>query len=137
MITEEEVRHYVLDQAAQQSRLDFGVEFSPEDIAKAMTRCARDYNSMSPTIERVNASALPDDTNVFLDGIAMHLYLGKLQCEQRTDIKYEAGNATVDAAGPQIQHYQENIKYFGERFMSAAKDRKRDLNNKAAYGRIG
>jgi len=137
MITEEDVRHYVVDQYVQDSQLNFGQEFSSLDIAEAMKAAARDYNTITPTIETVNPSALPDDTSLFLDAIFYHLIIKKIVCESRQEIEVVAGNTTTSPATTQIKRLQEAAKLYGDRFRGFAIQRKRDKNNRASFGRIG
>lgn len=136
-LTEADVRAYLVDQAAQANALDFGMDFTTADITAAMNRCAREYNGMMPSVDFVSGSFLPAETNAFLDGVALHLYIIKLQHEQKQDIEYAAGEVNASAAGTQIKHCIANIKMFGDRFREAALLRKRDRNNRAAYGNIG
>lgn len=137
-LTEGDVRSYLADQAIQQfNALDLGVEFTSEEIASAMKSAARAYNSLPPLVDTVSPSALPGDSNLFLDSIAQHLCILRLLVEQRNDVDYNAGNATASVAGKQIEHLTANAKMYGDRFRDSAVALKREKNNRLCYGGIG
>jgi len=136
-ITEEDVRNYILDRTLEDNELQLDLTFSPEDISNAMVRAARDYNSLPPFVGGVEASKLPNDTNMFLDGIAAQLYISRLSKLSRNDMDYTAGNVTTNIVQKQIGHLQNLIKMHRDFFREAALAQKVFINHSLAWGQIG
>ena len=59
-VTEEDVRMYILDRNIEDNGLDLDLSFSHEEIAEAMRRCAREYNSIPPRVGMVSPENLPN-----------------------------------------------------------------------------
>ncbi len=132
-----DVRAFILDRTAEDNSLELDLAFSDEEIIDAFKRTAREYNSVPPYVGGVDPSDLPDDTNIFLDGTAVQLYISRLSKLQRNDVDYTAGGVSVALEKRQIEHMMNMIKFHRERFLEAAKARKITLNLRRAYGRVG
>lgn len=132
-ITSDDVRHFIFDRNIQDNDLLLDLNFSEEEVRHAMVRAAREYNSVPPFVHMVDPAWLPADTNIFLDGIAMHLYIGELSKLMRNDIDYNTGNVTTNLVAKRIEHLKELIKMHSERFVTAAKNVKLTANIHAAF----
>ena len=137
MITAIDVREYILDRSIADNALDLDLTFDDAEIISAMKRAAREFNSIPPFVSRVNPDQLPDDTNLFLDAIAVQLYISRLSKLQRSDIDYTAGGVTTNLVAKQLEHLQSGIKFHDERFRSAATALKIGINLQQAYGQVG
>jgi hypothetical protein len=136
-ITEEDVRNYVLDRTIEDNELEMDLTFSSEEIADAMRRCARSYNSITPMVSFVDADCLSSDTNVFLDGVVAQLYISRMSKLMRNDVDYTAGNVGVNIVEKQIKHLGEMAKYHKAEFITAAKAIKCTINTMNAWGQLG
>lgn len=132
IVTVGEVRAYLQDLSAADNELMQG--FTNEQILNAMKAAAREYNSVPPVTMRVSYDSLPGDTNIFFDGIAMHLYRARLAMLMRNDIAYEDGGVKTTPAKSLIAHLEKNIPYYRDRFLEAARDLKRTCNYRQFYG---
>jgi len=117
VITSEDVRNFILDRQASDNMLDMDLSFSPEEIADAMKRAAREANSVPPYSILVHPDALPGDTNVFLYATAAQLYLTKIQNLVRNDVEYTAGGVSASASGPQIKALQGLVEKLGAMWL--------------------
>jgi hypothetical protein len=133
----EDVRAFMLDRSAEDNPVDMDLSFSDEEIAAAMRRCARDYNSVPPFVNQVQGDRLFGDTNLFLYGTAKHLYLAAMQRLMRGDVDYQAGGVQTSINGKRIEHYNQLIKDLGEQFLQEASARKLNINIINAFGRVG
>lgn len=133
-ITLEEIRQYMADASIADNELSMDFTFSNEDIAGAMRSAARSYNSIPPLISGASADSLSADTNMFFDGIAMHLCMIEFQRRTKADIDYTAGGVTTNLVSRRIVHLQGLIKMFRERFEQAAQNYKISINIRAGYG---
>ena len=132
-ITLEDIRQYVADASIADNELAMDFTFSNEDIASAMRSAARSYNSIPPLIGNVNPDCLPADTNLFFDGVAMHLCMVEYQRRTKADIDYSAGGVITNLVAKRIIHLQGLIKMFRERFEAAAQALKLSQNIRAGY----
>lgn len=123
-ITADDVRNFIFDRNIQDNDLLLDLNFSESEIQDAMVRVAREFNSIPPYVSSVSPSYLPADTNIFLDGIAVQLYISELSKLTRNDIDYNSGNVTTNLVAKRIGHLKELIKLHQERFMTAAKQLK-------------
>ena len=136
-ITAEDVRNYILDRSQADNSLTMDLHFSDREVADAMMRCARDYNSIPPLIGWVDPEKLPGDTNIFLDGTAKQLCISELSKLCRQDFDYTAGGVTTNIAAKRIEHLKMLIKLFGDQFVTAAAAAKMAINLRSAYGKVG
>ena len=136
-ITEEDVRMFLLDRSIEDNGLDLDLSFSHEEIAEAMRRCAREFNSIPPRISSVSPESLPNDTNLFLDGIAEQLYLSKVANMARNDFDYTAGGVTTNIEAKRLKHFTDLIQLHRQRFRDTATSIKVQYNWEQAYGTIG
>ena len=134
-LTEQDVRAFIVDRTIADND-GLGLAFKPEDIAEAMKRAAREYNSVPPLIGQVTGTTLPDDTNMFLDATAQQLYLAELANLTRKDIDYTAGGVQTPIERQRIEHLKKLIDLHGTRFTQAASTFKRTLNFRRAYRHI-
>ncbi len=135
-LTELDVRAYVADNETKEGfPCDF--DFTPEEMAHAMQSAAREWNSTPPYVSNAFPNQLSKHTNIFYDGCAAFLYLLLLQKEMRGDTPYTAGSVNVDIAARRVPHYREMYTLFYERFMQAARAKKKITNIEAFTGRVG
>ncbi len=120
-ITPDDVRNFIFDRNIQDNDLLLDLNFSEPEIRDAMVRVAREYNSIPPFVSNVNPAFLPADTNLFLDGIAVQLYISELSKLTRNDIDYNSGNVTTNLVAKRIGHLKDLIKLHQDRFMTTAK----------------
>ena len=132
MITEKDVRAYVAD-STQADNDGLDLYFSTEEIADAMKRAARMFNSVPPLILSVTADTLPDDTNIFLDATAAQLFTTELNKLTRRDIDYSAGGVQAPIERARINHLKNLIEFHTKLFMEAAKPFKVSQNINRAY----
>lgn len=137
MITIQDVREYVLDRDVQDDALGFDITFSDAEIESAMKRCAREFNSIPPYVFAVRPDALPDDSNIFLDGVVLHLYIARMAKLQRADFDYTAGGLQANVVAKELGHLKDRIPFYDERFRSAAQNIKIGVNLQGAYGQVG
>jgi hypothetical protein len=137
VITTDDVRSFIWDRTAADNEIEMDLAFSPEEILQAMKSAAREYNSIPPLIGGVDANCLPGDTNMFLDAIAMFLYISRMSRMQRNDIEYDAGGVNTALEKKQIIYMREMIPFHRDRFVSAAQTEKIHRNLRSAFGRIG
>lgn len=132
MLTEKDVRAYVADSTVADND-GLPLYFSPAEIAEAMKRAARAFNSIPPLILRVSGDALPDDTNMFLDAAAAQLFTAELNKLTRRDIDYSAGGVQSPIERARINHLKDLIKFHTELFTAAAKAFKMTQNIARAF----
>lgn len=133
-LTVADIRHAIMDRAIADNDLDEDLSFTDDEITRAMTSCARDFNSVPPHVMLVYPTQLNSDTNVFVDGTLKHLYLSKLHQHMRSDVDYTAGNVSTNLVVKRIANYKELIKLHGEQFLASAKSIKLAYNLAQAYG---
>ena len=137
MITEKDVRMYLLDRTVDDHLVLPDIAFSPEEIAFAMKTAARRYNSIRPYIDYVQSDNLPDITNLFLDGISGALFDMKRVNAGLNDMEYAAGNVTANIQGNLAKNAEGVAAFFNERFTREATELKVARNLQYAYGQIG
>lgn len=121
-ITSDDVRMYIFDRNIDDNDLLLDLNFSEEEIANAMVRAAREYASIPPFTSTVSPACLPADTNMFLDATVAQLYMSEMNKLMRNDIDYTSGNVTTNLVQKRIKHLAELVKFYQERFRTAAKD---------------
>lgn len=137
MITERDVRMYLLDRTVDDHLVLPDVAFTPEEIAFAMVTAARRYNSVRPYVDYVTPDNLPGTTNLFLDGIAGALFDMKRANASLNDVDYAAGNMTANVNGNMLKNTEAVAAFFNERFQREASELKISRNLQHASGRIG
>lgn len=136
-ITEQDIRDFMMDRTAEDHLLLADVAFTSEDIARAMKTTARRFNSLQPYTVTVQADRLPDDTNIFFDGIAAALLDLKRINASLNDMDYSAGNVQASVQGNLIKNLSGLIPVYEARFKEAASAIKISVNLDAAYGSLG
>lgn len=137
-VTEDDVRHYLLDIQVRNNILDLDLQISGPEIMSAMQSAAREFNGLQPYSITVRANALPKVNNMFLDAIAYFIYLQKLAYERERDVPYTAGGSVgVELGARRIKHYQEAMQIHMQRFTQAAVAYKRTVNSNQGWGQIG
>lgn len=137
-VTEDDVRHYLLDIQVRNNLLDLDLQISGPEIMSAMQSAAREFNGLQPYSVNVSATALPKVNNMFLDAIAYFIYLQKLAYERERDVPYTAGGSVgVELGARRIKHYQEAMQIYMQRFTQAAVAYKRTINSNRGWGQIG
>lgn len=136
-LTIADVRAYVWDRTIADNALDMKLAFTDAEILQGMKWAAREYNSFPPVCFRVCESSLPGDTNMFLDGCMVGLYLAKMSMMQRNDMDYKAAGTAVELEKKQIEYMTKMLQLHQERFKEAARQFKRYININQAVGRVG
>lgn len=137
MITEQDVRMFLLDRTVDDHTTRADVVFTPEQISFAMVTAARRYNSVRPYVDYVQPDNLPGDTNLFLDGIAGALFDMLRANAGFNDIDYAAGNMTANVNGNLLKNAEASAAFHNDRFMREASELKISRNLQHAFGRIG
>lgn len=136
-LSDEDIRYFLADQSVSEHSLAMDLKFSSEAIASAKKRAAASYNSLPPLIHNVNPQSMHSDTNIFLFGVAYHLYLTRRMELADDDISFSAGNVNVDLTQRQIQHIDKMLPLFKEEFEKRATDFKITMNRHAGMGQVG
>lgn len=136
-ITEADVRDYLRDRSFQDNLLVSDVTYSSEDIATAMKSVAREFNSVPPLVIFVSAQCLPDDTNVFFDGIAAALMRSVAANATANDMDYSAGGVSANIQGNKLRNFSAAAAMYGDRFRQSATDIKIIFNLSQADGLVG
>ena len=113
------------------------VAFSSEDIAHAMRKAARRFNSIRPYVMSVDASKLPDSNGIFFDGIAWALLEGMLLNSSMNDMDYTAGNVQASVQGKLVGNLEKLASKYEKRFVEDATSLKISTNLLGAYGQLG
>lgn len=137
MITIADIRTYLLDQTASDNQVLQTLAFSDEQIETAMKTAAREFHSIPPDSIRVQASSLPDDTNLFFDGISAALLRSEIARLARNDIDYSGGSVHVNTTGKRLEHFKVLEQHHQSRFERATVQLKKVRNIRNAMGQIG
>jgi hypothetical protein len=132
-LTSDDVRMYIYDRNIEDNDLLLDLNFSEDEIANAMVRAAREYASITPYTSTVNPGCLPDTTNMFLDAVVAQLYMSEMNKLMRNDIDYTSGNVTTNLVAKRIKHLSELVKFYQDRFRTAAKEFKISENVAAGF----
>lgn len=136
-ITERDVREEMRDRSAAEHLTLTDVAFSSEDIAHAMRKTARRFNSLRPYVLTVTPETLSGNTNVFFDGIAWALLEGLRLNAGLNDLDYSAGNVSASVQGKLIANLERMIPIYEKRFVEEASAMKLAINLSHAFGQIG
>jgi hypothetical protein len=138
MLTIEDVRLFLLDRGPDDNEISIDLTFSDAEIANAMVRAAREYNSIPPLfVESVSPDALPTDTNMFLYATAAQALLSRKAKLMRNDIDYQAGNVQVSPVRKELGYIDSLQKELKDSFILEARQRKLTLNVLNGFGEIG
>lgn len=137
MITEQDVRMFLLDRTVDDHLVLPDIAFTSEEIAFAMKTAARRYNSIRPYVDYADPSNLQDTTNLFLDGIAGALFDMKRVNAGLNDMEYSAGNVSTNVQGNLAKNAEAVAAFFNERFTREATELKVARNLQHAFGQIG
>jgi hypothetical protein len=136
-ITEQDVREEMRDRSASDHIVLPDVAFTSEDIAYAMRKVARRFNSIRPFVLTVEATRLPDFNNVFFDGIAWALLEGMRLNASMNDMDYSAGNVQSSVQGKLVSNLDKLVPMYERRFLEDATSMKLAANLEDAYGQVG
>ena len=136
-ITEQDVREDMKDRSFEDHLLLPDVAFTPEDIAYAMKKASRKFNSIQPYACTVEPHKLSARTNVFFDGIAWALLERWLLNASLNEMDYSAGNVTASTQGKLIGNLEKMVKNYREQFITVATEMKVSINLNNAFGEIG
>lgn len=136
-ISEQDIRDECMDRFPSDHDLHTDLLFTREDIESAARAVAREYNSMQPQVEYVDATRLPGDTGLFLNGVVAVLYRRLRNSKALNEMVYSAGGVTVDTDTTLKNNLDKLSAEYHEKFTSEAKVRKIAKNLRSAYGRIG
>lgn len=115
--------------------IDCDLFFSDDEILHAMDRCAASYNAVAPLgVDPVHGRALPADTELFMDGVLMHLYKSGRQKLARNLMNWSTGNTTVELEKSRMEAFSILQKELEASFKEEAKDRKMAINRSLAWG---
>jgi hypothetical protein len=132
-IDAEMIRQFMAAEGPELTTLGFDLEFSPEEIAGAMTSAARRYNGIPPFIGAADPNALPAQTNIFFDGIAYELYALQYRKLSKQDIDYSAGGVSANLVTKRLNYITRLMETHRNDFESAARDQKRIRNRNAFF----
>lgn len=136
-ITERDVREDMRDRTAADHMLLPDVAFSSEDIANAMRKAARRYNSIRPYVGYADPGQLPARSNLFFDGIAWALLEGLRVNASLNDMDYSAGNVQANVQGKLLENVGKLIEVYEKRFVEDATNNKISINLNDAFGSLG
>lgn len=137
MITTEDVRMYIMDRGSADNPYLVDLAFTDEEITAAMKACAREYNSIPPLgVDYAHGHCLPDDTNLFLDGIAAVLLRMERLRRGRNDVEYSLAGASAATEAVRIKHIDDEEKMLQARFREAAQARRLTINIYNYFGPI-
>ena len=136
-ITELDVREEMRDRSAADHLVLPDIAFSSDDIAQAMRKAARRFNSIRPYVISVEAGKLPDRNNIFFDGIAWALLEGMLLNSSMNDLDYTAGNVQASVQGKLVGNLEKLAGKYEKRFVEDATALKISTNLLGAYGQLG
>ena len=138
MITIEDVRDYIKDVTWEDNDLLLDLAFTDDEITRAMKAVVREWNGIPPyTLDKYQYDQLPDNTNVFFDGIVAALLRTELLNKTRNEADYRAGNMTTTIDTTYIQRLRELIQVYEARFKEVAQGLKITKNLSDVYGQIG
>ena len=133
-ITVEDVRHFMMDRTTDDNDLLVDLAYSDDEIKQAMVRAARDFNSVPPLVVTANPEYLDAQTNLFLDGIAKHLYMASMSKSMRNDMDYTAGGVSTNIEQKRIEHMKFLIQMHDQRFKEMATTYKVAINIAEGFG---
>jgi len=136
-LTIEDVRLALMDRTPADNPLDMDLSFSDGEIAQAMTRAAREYNSIPPFVRSVTGARLPADDNVLLDATVEQLYIALAAKLRRNDIEYQAGGVSSAVDRARIVHLKDMIAEARARWEPRARERKLAANMAQAFRMYG
>ena len=136
-ITEQDVREEMRDRSAADHLVLPDVAFTSEDIAYAMRKVARRFNSIRPFVISVEAHKLPDRNSVFFDGIAWALLEVMLLNTGMNDMDYSAGNVSANVQGKLATNLEKLVAKYEKRFVEDATTWKISTNLLGFYGQVG
>lgn len=136
MLTIDDVRFYLADRTPADNPLLRDLAYSDKEIQFAMKSAARAFNSIPPIRLMAVWNQLPDDTNIFLNGITACLFRTAVARLSRNDIQYSAGNVTTQVRGLHIQHFSRLVEEYQKTFMEAAEAVKVQHNVSLGYGAL-
>lgn len=136
-ITEQDVREEMRDRSAADHLVLPDIAFSSEDIAQAMRKATRRFNSIRPYVLCVEAHKLPDRNNIFYDGIAWALLEGMQLNTSMNDLDYTAGNVQASVQGKLVGNLEKLAAKYEKRFVEDATAWKISTNLVSAYGQLG
>jgi len=131
----ESVRDFIADASATEGLGE--LNFTDEEIVKAMASAARDFNSILPYSTSVTAARMSADTNLFFDATAYHLYRSEYARLSREDVDYTAGDVQTNPAKNRMANLLKLMTTHDERFREPATKRKIAINMSHAYGPVG
>lgn len=138
MLNIEDVRMFLLDRGPEDNEISIDLTFADDEIANAMVRAAREYNSIPPLgVDCADPDYLPDETNLFLYGTAVQLLMSRKAKLMRNDIDYSAGNVQVSPAKKELGYIDSLQRELKENFIMEARQRKITMNVMQGFGQIG
>lgn len=138
MLTIEDVRMFMLDRGPEDNEISIDLTFSDAEIANAMVRSAREYNSIPPLdVDYADPDCLQSETNLFLYGTAVQLLLSRKAKLMRNDVEYNAGNVQVSPAKKELGYIDALQKELKQDFIMEARQRKLSINVMNGFGQIG
>lgn len=136
-MTVQEFRDYIWDRSPDDNELWNRLEFTDDEIVKAMGHAARAYRTVPPMIsQRIDPLRLPTDTNIFFDAVGEALYRSKRHSLGRNHFTYDAGNVKVDDVGVKIEMLDRLAQEMGDTWRAEARMVKSQRNVSGFYGGI-
>jgi hypothetical protein len=133
----EDVRFYIEDRRPTDNELAGDLMFTDKEIADAMYRAGREFNSIHPQSICVDPSALPDSDNLFLSAASEYLYRARLHSLMRNQFDYQGGSIQTSGRKPQIDGLKELVRMEADTWRPQAQQRKIAANIRTFYGTLG
>lgn len=133
-LTIETVRDELQDRTPMDNTVELDLFWSDDDIRHAMERTASVYNGMPPMgVDVVHPTALPANTEVFMDGVLWNLYRQGIHKINRNIMSWQTGNTSVDLYKSRLEAFKAELQLLGE-WKNAAKERKHFINQYNGWG---
>lgn len=137
-LTTDDIRHFIMDRSVEDNRLDMDLQFSDDEVLKAMDRCRTHYASLPPVSLGVSEGhPLPADNFCFYHGVVYQLFLALYSKLTRNDVNYAAGGVEVSLERTKIGYLKEQLPMHREEFLSMAIERKKRINMIQGMGPVG
>ena len=132
-LTIELIRNELQDRTPEDNSIENDLFWTDEDIKHAMERVASVYNGMVPMgVDPVSPTALPADTDCFMDGVLYNLYKQGVHKLSRNVMQWQTGNTTVDLIRTRMEAFRAAMQMLAN-WKQEAKERKIFINRNAAW----
>ncbi len=134
-LTIETIRQEIADSSIADNIARMRLTFTNEDIAAAIKRAAKNYNSQPPEVGTVDPDRVPD-TAIFIDGTVAALHRTALNRLRRNAMEAQAGNMQVPFSVTQIAQFEKIVQDYEKACFQRTHDRKMHIQINSAFGSI-